>query len=117
MEGKRNRRGRAAALVAVVGHLVLVVMGALQIHPEGDGWLARALAYYGALSGAESGYAFFAHSITPLPRASFLVSDAGGMTIADALEYVKKGHVCVVDVRVVPGYDAPMSGGAASARR
>lgn len=38
-------------------------------------------------------------------------------SIADALEYVKKGHVCVVDVRVVPGYDAPMSGGAASARR
>ena len=38
-------------------------------------------------------------------------------SIADAIEYVKKGHVCVVDVRVVPGYDAPMSGGAASARR
>jgi hypothetical protein len=25
--------------------------------------------------------------------------------------------VCVVDVRVMPGYDAPVSGGSASARR
>ncbi|HVJ12217.1 MAG TPA: thiamine pyrophosphate-dependent enzyme, partial [Burkholderiales bacterium] len=38
-------------------------------------------------------------------------------TLADAIEYVKKGAVCVVDVRVVPGYDTPMSGGATSARR
>ena len=38
-------------------------------------------------------------------------------SLADALEYVKKGHVCVVDVRVMPGYDAPMSGGASSPRR
>ncbi|MGH6783667.1 MAG: thiamine pyrophosphate-dependent enzyme, partial [Sphingomicrobium sp.] len=38
-------------------------------------------------------------------------------SLADALEYVKKGEVCVVDVRVMPGYDAPVSGGAASARR
>ncbi|WP_437716015.1 hypothetical protein WMF45_06125 [Sorangium sp. So ce448] len=86
MEGKRNSRSHAAALVAVAGHLGLVVMGALQIHPEGDGWPARALAVYGALSGAESGYAFFADSITPLPRASFHVSGAGGATLTDALE-------------------------------
>jgi hypothetical protein len=86
MEGKPNSRSHAAALVAVVGHLGLVVMGALQIHPDGDGWLARALAVYGGLSGAESGYAFFADSITPLPRARFHVSDAGGAILIDALE-------------------------------
>ena len=38
-------------------------------------------------------------------------------SLADALEYVKKGHVCVVDVRVMPGYDAPASGGASPSRR
>ena len=38
-------------------------------------------------------------------------------SLADALEYVKKGHVCVVDVRVLPGYDAPVSGGSSSPRR
>ena len=37
--------------------------------------------------------------------------------LADALEYVKKGQVCVVDVRVVPGYDTNMSGAATPARR
>ena len=37
--------------------------------------------------------------------------------LADALEYVKKGQVCVVDVRVVPGYDTPMSGAPTPARR
>ena len=30
---------------------------------------------------------------------------------------VKKGQVCVVDVRVVPGYDTNMSGAASAARR
>jgi thiamine pyrophosphate-dependent acetolactate synthase large subunit-like protein len=37
--------------------------------------------------------------------------------LADAMEYVKKGEVCVVDVRVVPGYDTNMSGAATPARR
>jgi thiamine pyrophosphate-dependent acetolactate synthase large subunit-like protein len=35
----------------------------------------------------------------------------------DAINHVKKGSVCVVDVRVMPGYDTPMSGAAAPARR
>jgi thiamine pyrophosphate-dependent acetolactate synthase large subunit-like protein len=37
--------------------------------------------------------------------------------LADALEYLKKGQVCVVDVRVVPGYDTNMSGAATPTRR
>jgi thiamine pyrophosphate-dependent acetolactate synthase large subunit-like protein len=38
-------------------------------------------------------------------------------SLEKAIELVKAGSVCVVDVRVVPGYDAPMSGAAAPARR
>ena len=38
-------------------------------------------------------------------------------SLAQAIEEVQKGAVCVVDVRVVPGYDAPMSGAPAAARR
>ena len=38
-------------------------------------------------------------------------------SIEKAIKHVKAGAVCVVDVRVMPGYDAPVSGGAASARR
>jgi thiamine pyrophosphate-dependent acetolactate synthase large subunit-like protein len=37
--------------------------------------------------------------------------------IKKAVETVKNGAVCVVDVRVVPGYDTNMSGAASAARR
>jgi thiamine pyrophosphate-dependent acetolactate synthase large subunit-like protein len=38
-------------------------------------------------------------------------------SVREAIEHVKNGAVCVVDVRVVPGYDTNMSGTPASARR
>jgi len=38
-------------------------------------------------------------------------------SLETAIEHVKNGAVCVVDVRVVPGYDAPMSGAATPPRR
>jgi thiamine pyrophosphate-dependent acetolactate synthase large subunit-like protein len=37
--------------------------------------------------------------------------------VEKAIGHVKSGEVCVVDVRVVPGYDAPLSGAATPARR
>ena len=37
--------------------------------------------------------------------------------IERAIREVKGGAVCVVDVRVKPGYDAPVAGTGASARR
>jgi thiamine pyrophosphate-dependent acetolactate synthase large subunit-like protein len=38
-------------------------------------------------------------------------------SLKEAIAHVKGGSVCVVDVRVVPGYDAPMSGAATPTRR
>jgi len=38
-------------------------------------------------------------------------------SLEEAIKHVKKGAVCVVDVRVTPGYDTPMSGAATPARR
>jgi thiamine pyrophosphate-dependent acetolactate synthase large subunit-like protein len=38
-------------------------------------------------------------------------------SLETAIKHVKDGAVCVVDVRVVPGYDANMSGAATPARR
>ena len=38
-------------------------------------------------------------------------------SIEEAIGHVRAGEVCVVDVRVVPGYDAPMSGAATPTRR
>ena len=37
-------------------------------------------------------------------------------SLQEALRHVQAGNVCVVDVRVVPGYDAPMSGAPAARR-
>jgi thiamine pyrophosphate-dependent acetolactate synthase large subunit-like protein len=38
-------------------------------------------------------------------------------SIKEAIQQVKNGAACVVDVRVMPGYDTPMSGSASPARR
>jgi thiamine pyrophosphate-dependent acetolactate synthase large subunit-like protein len=38
-------------------------------------------------------------------------------SLREAIDRVRQGEVCVVDVRVVPGYDSPMSGAATPARR
>jgi thiamine pyrophosphate-dependent acetolactate synthase large subunit-like protein len=38
-------------------------------------------------------------------------------SIEEAMRHVRAGQVCVVDVRVVPGYDTNMSGAATAARR
>ena len=40
-----------------------------------------------------------------------------GSAIKQAIDHVKSGAVCVVDVRVVPGYDSNMSGAPASAQK
>jgi hypothetical protein len=37
--------------------------------------------------------------------------------LGEAIAAVKKGAVCVVDVRVMPGYDAPVASPATSSRR
>jgi thiamine pyrophosphate-dependent acetolactate synthase large subunit-like protein len=38
-------------------------------------------------------------------------------SLQEAIKHVKNGGVCVVDVRVMPGYDAPMAGAATPSRR
>jgi len=38
-------------------------------------------------------------------------------SLRQAIDHVKGGSVCVVDVRVVPGYDSNMSGAPASAHK
>jgi hypothetical protein len=37
--------------------------------------------------------------------------------LEQSIQHVKVGAVCVVDVRVLPGYDAPMAGAPAAAAR
>lgn len=87
MDGRARSRGRARLLLGVAAvHLVCVALGALQVDLQSAGWLGRGLAYYGALSGADSGYNFFAPAVNALPWARFQITDAGGAARADVLE-------------------------------
>ncbi len=87
MGGRQRRRGLALmALAAAAAHLGCVLLGALHVDLQRAGRLGRGVAYYGALSGADSSYNFFAPSVGALPWARFQVTDARGRRIDDVLE-------------------------------
>ncbi|WP_437828150.1 hypothetical protein [Sorangium sp. So ce1153] len=87
MGGRTRRRGRTVFIVAAAAaHLGCVVLGALHVDPQKAGGLGRVIAYHGALSGAGSGYNFFAPSVSALPWARFQVTDANGAARAEVLE-------------------------------
>ncbi len=91
-----GRRRRMALLIAGGAHLVLVAVGALEVH-LGDGWGSRAIAEYGALSGAENFYTFFAPGVGVQLRPIFEVTERSGGVITDVL---KSPESCEVDLRV-----------------
>ncbi|KYG10943.1 hypothetical protein BE21_01115 [Sorangium cellulosum] len=87
MAGRARSRGRTALIVAAAAaHLGCVVLGALHVDPQRAGWLGGVIAYHGALSGADSGYNFFAPAVSALPWARFQVTDASGAAHAEVLE-------------------------------
>jgi hypothetical protein len=74
-------------LPAAAIHLVLVlVLGVLHVRLPYEGWVERAVGYYGALSGASSAYSFFAPTVGPLLWATFEVRDRAGTLTTEALE-------------------------------
>ncbi|AUX41570.1 hypothetical protein SOCE26_029910 [Sorangium cellulosum] len=81
-------RGRAlVVLAAAAGHLGLVIiLGAIRVDLRVLGPVAGAIASYGVLSGADSGYSFFAPGVGSPPVATFEVVDAAGAMIKDHLE-------------------------------
>jgi hypothetical protein len=90
-------RLRIARLIAAAAHLGLVGAGALQVLPRGQGWAARAVSEYAALSGAEGFYTFFAPGVDTQLRPMFDVTASSGEVITDTL----KGTVnSEVDLRV-----------------
>ena len=97
MEGDTMGRGhRIALLIAVGAHLGLVTAGALEVRlPEGRA--SRAIAEYGALSGAENFYTFFAPGVDTELRPIFEVTPRSGGVITDVL---KKPESSEVDLRV-----------------
>ncbi|WP_438029836.1 hypothetical protein [Sorangium sp. So ce233] len=84
-------------LAAAAGHLGLViVLGAFQADLGCGRWLADAMASYGTLSGADSGYAFFAPAVASPPSATFEIVDATGAVTTDRL---KPGTSSEADLR------------------
>lgn len=81
-----------------VGHLLLVVCGAASISvvpPACPGW--KALRCYGALSGADDGYGFFAPSVAFQRRIALIITDSTG---ASRTEYLDEGENREVALRV-----------------
>ncbi|WP_433936434.1 hypothetical protein AB3662_17300 [Sorangium cellulosum] len=84
-------------LAAAAGHLGLViVLGAFPIDLGWGGRLADALASYGMLSGADSGYSFFAPAVGSPPSATFEIMDAKGAVLTDG---IKPGTNSEADLR------------------
>jgi hypothetical protein len=83
-------RRHLLATLAAACHLGLVVCGASKLvfwgQPSQGSPPRAALRLYGALSGAENGYAFFAPGIGPQVRVTFTLTDAAGRTWTDTLD-------------------------------
>lgn len=78
--------GRAIAALAAGAHLgVVVLFGLLRVDLWSHGCLGRAAVYYGAISGADLWYGFFAPDVHSPPTARFRVVDAKGAVITDSL--------------------------------
>jgi len=81
-----TRTHRVLLLTAAACHLGLVVAGGLGVCPWAWGAVGPALTYYSALSGAGSGYSFYAPSVRPAPHATFTVIDRDGRSVVDTLQ-------------------------------
>jgi len=86
MSGTATGRRRAILLFAAAAHLVVVCLGALHVSVGDGGWARRAAQVYGMLSGADSGYSFFAPEVGTTLSASFQVNSANGSKVTDVLE-------------------------------
>jgi hypothetical protein len=74
------------ALAVVTIHLALVIIGASEIEFSGGSWGLRAINYYGELSGASSGYGFFAPGVSSQVRCSFDILEKDSSKITQQLK-------------------------------
>ena len=79
-----NPRQLAWTLAAGV-HLALVICGAAGLRFTGESLPSTLLATYGAISGAENGYGFFAPAVASQSRAVLTMKDKTGREWQDAL--------------------------------
>ena len=74
-------------ICAILGlfHLAMVSLGAAQLDFRTWKWADLGIAYYGAFSGADTGYSFFVPGAGPQFRAYFEIVEAE-KTFSDSLE-------------------------------
>jgi hypothetical protein len=86
-------RRHAVAITLALCHLALVLAGAVSLTPTRcAGPLGRAVNWYSALSGADTGYGFFAPEVSPQFRAVFTLTDDAGHSWPDTLENSTRGE-------------------------
>jgi hypothetical protein len=74
-------------VVLAAGHLALVICGAAHIPLlPGNNVPGKVLDWYGALSGADSGYGFFAPEVGSQTQAVLILTDDAGRTWTETLE-------------------------------
>jgi len=93
-----RKKHRLLLLGVTLGHLTLVALGAGSVSLRPLGPPGGILAYYGLLSGADSGYGFFAPGVTGQLRARFDVTDSEGHLTTTSLE---TGASHEADIRAV----------------
>jgi hypothetical protein len=92
----RPRHALATGLAAC--HLTLAVCGAAHLPLLSvDSLAGKALALYGALSGSDNGYGFFAPSVSSQLRVTFSMTDSAGRRWTDVLA---RGHNREADLRI-----------------
>jgi hypothetical protein len=77
---------RRLLLGMATGHLILVALGAASVDLRPFGYFGKVLDYYSNLSGASSGYGFFASGVGGQLRARFDVIDHEGHQSSATLE-------------------------------
>jgi hypothetical protein len=79
------RHKKILLLCAALGHLTLVVLGARDVCLCDYGAPGQLAVLYSALSGADSGYGFFAPKVASPRTARFTLVDEAGRVIVDTL--------------------------------
>jgi hypothetical protein len=78
--------GHLIRTAAAAAHLALVACGAASVLPPGSGRVGTAVRWYGEVTEAGNGYAYFAPSVGSPTRVSFTLTDDAGRTETDALD-------------------------------
>lgn len=81
------KRRHKILLTAVFAHLALVICGAATLKIPGSNPVSKAVRAYGQISGADSGYGFFAPGVGSQFRFSFTMTDAEGNQWHDDLRF------------------------------